>query len=145
VAYLLGAIPVAQSLNKKVVVSTATIALQEQIVFKDLPEVRHLSGLEFDFALAKGRGRYLCLSKLDRLLNDDAEIPFLSIDEQSLDASPSDIKLYKNMMGSLADNSWDGDKDNWPEELEGPSWQRVTTDHRQCTGRRCSFVRQCGH
>jgi ATP-dependent DNA helicase DinG len=70
VAYLLATLPVAQSLKKKVVISTATIALQEQIVHKDLPDVKRNTDLSFNFTLAKGRGRYLCLSKLDRLLMD---------------------------------------------------------------------------
>ena len=58
----------AQALNKRLVVATATIALQEQFVNKDLPDIRDSSGLDFSFALAKGRRRYVCLSKLDRLM-----------------------------------------------------------------------------
>src|SRR5690606_36285918 len=70
VAYLLPAIAIAKAMGKKLVVSTATVALQEQIVNKDLPELRQHSGLAFNFTLAKGRGRYLCLSKLDNLLSE---------------------------------------------------------------------------
>src|SRR5690606_27297855 len=44
---------------------------------------------------------------------------------------------------TLSLGQWDGDRDNWPRELPVQDWQPVTTDHRQCTGRRCSFVRQC--
>ena len=50
IAYSLAAIPVAKALKKKLVVSTATIALQEQFVFKDLPDIRQHSGLSFSFA-----------------------------------------------------------------------------------------------
>lgn len=143
VAYLLGVIPIAKALGKKVVVSTATVALQEQIVIKDLPELKRHSGLQFEYALAKGRGRYLCLSKLDRILTDDTDLAFTAVDEQSVDLTPADIALYKTMMTDLSESRWDGDKDNWPEELDSNAWARVTTDHRQCTGRRCSFVRNC--
>ena len=146
VAYLLAAIPVAKALGKKLVVSTATVALQEQIVYKDLPDLKRQSGLHFNFALAKGRGRYLCLSKLDRILTDvDAanssekalyEDEYPQIDEQAL-------TIYQSMMDALAANKWAGDKDEWSEELEPQVWSRVTTDHRQCTGRRCSNVSSC--
>ncbi len=143
VAYLLGTLPIAQSLNKTVVVSTATVALQEQIVYKDLPDLKKHSGLDFDFALAKGRGRYLCLSKLDRLLKDDLEAVFLGADEWDTTINAEDVKLYQKMMSQLADGEWGGDKDDWADELDAGTWARVTTDHRQCTGRRCEFVRQC--
>ena len=146
VAYLLGAIPVAQALNKKLVISTATIALQEQIVHKDLPDVQKNTDLNFSFSLAKGRGRYLCLSKLDRLLMEsdsqldakqalyEDELPL--VDEQS-------VTIYNSMVEALAAGEWDGDRDRWPTEIEQNVWQPVTTNHRECTGRRCSNVGQC--
>ncbi len=56
--------------GKRLVIATATVALQEQIVYKDLPDLMRNSGLNFTFALAKGRGRYMCLSKLDVLLQE---------------------------------------------------------------------------
>ncbi|WP_053979577.1 ATP-dependent DNA helicase DinG [Marinagarivorans algicola] len=141
VAYLLSAIPVARMLDKKVVISTATIALQEQIMFKDLPDVRKHSQLAFDYTLAKGRGRYLCLSKLDRLLAEE-EDPFLPLYEEVI-ASDADTPLYTDMIQKLAGNQWDGDRDSWKEEIPQQQWARVTTDHRQCTGRSCSHVRNC--
>lgn len=142
VAYLLATLPIAAHLGKKVVISTATVALQEQIVFKDLPDVKRHSGLQFAYGLVKGRGRYLCLSKLDRILQGDpGEVSFVS--ESDLAVSADELKLYSSMTQALAENRWDGDRDSWPTELEGPAWSKVTTDHRQCSGRRCSFVRQC--
>jgi ATP-dependent DNA helicase DinG len=68
IAYAVSAIPIAQALDKRLIVATATVALQEQFVNKDLPDIRQSSGLEFSYALAKGRRRYVCLSKLDRHL-----------------------------------------------------------------------------
>lgn len=62
VAYSLAAIACAKASGKRLVIATATVALQEQIVHKDLPDLLRNSGLAFSFALAKGRGRYLCLS-----------------------------------------------------------------------------------
>ena len=70
IAYTVAAVPIAQALEKTLIISTATVALQEQIIHKDLPDILHHSDLSFNFALAKGRGRYLCLSKLDAVLQD---------------------------------------------------------------------------
>ncbi len=144
IAYLLATLPIAKALGKKVVVSTATVALQEQIVFKDLPDLKRNGDMDFQYALAKGRGRYLCLTKLDRILSDfhaEPTIPLIEDEWAAIDEA--DMVLYRTMMDSLAQNQWDGDRDSWPEELDQPRWQRVTTDHRQCTGRRCSHVRNC--
>ncbi|MEY8213837.1 MAG: ATP-dependent DNA helicase DinG, partial [Colwellia sp.] len=63
-AYCLGAIPLALSRDKKVCISTATVALQEQLVDKDLPFLKKYAGINFDFTLAKGRQRYVCRQKL---------------------------------------------------------------------------------
>ncbi|TQV84649.1 ATP-dependent DNA helicase DinG [Exilibacterium tricleocarpae] len=146
VAYLIAALPIARALGKKLVISTATVALQEQIVNKDLPELREHSGLQFSFALAKGRGRYLCLSKLDRLLmeHESAQNPTRPLYEDELpQVGETSIKIYNTMVEALAANRWDGDRDNWPDAIDNEAWSRVTTDHRQCTGRRCSNVSSC--
>lgn len=144
VAYLISTLPVAAEKNKKIVLSSATVALQEQVVFKDLPDILQHSGLQFDFALAKGRGRYVCLTKLDRLVTveDDSQLIPL-YDEDYVEFSAEDKELYENLVRSLADGDWDGDRDSWPLEIEQGAWQRVTTDHRQCTGRKCSNIRNC--
>ena len=65
----------AKPAGKRLVIATATVALQEQIVYKDLPDLMRNSGLNFSFALAKGRGRYMCLSKLDMLLQEGHALP----------------------------------------------------------------------
>ncbi len=146
VAYLLATLPIARALGKKVVISTATVALQEQIVNKDIPEVLRHSGLHFKVSLAKGRGRYLCLSKLDRLLTevDMAADPNRALYEDEMpQASEQSVRIYQSMMDAMAANQWDGDRDNWKDGVEDQDWQRVTTDHRQCTGRRCANVSAC--
>jgi len=146
IAYLLPSIAIAKALGKKLVVSTATVALQEQIVYKDLPELHKHSGLSFSFALAKGRGRYLCLSKLDNLLAEyeSGLNPTRALYEDELPSvSSQGVKIYQSMMEALASNKWNGERDTWPQALEQDEWQIITTDHRQCTGRRCSNVSSC--
>lgn len=147
VAYSLAAIPVAKAAGKRLVISTATIALQEQIVNKDLPDILRNSGLNFSFTLAKGRGRYLCLSKLDLLLQEgqaqNSTAQLFAEEGFRIDVDENGLQLLTQMMERLAGNRWDGDRDSWSEAIEDADWARVTTDHSQCTNRRCPNFQQC--
>ena len=148
IAYAIAAMPMAKALGKKVVISTATVALQEQIVYQDLPDIREHSGLDFSFTLAKGRGRYLCLSRLDKALQNPASMNYqleLSDDRDSEHQvlEQSDRRIYESMLNDLDKEAWDGDRDNWPTELDPDTWQRVSTDHIQCTGKQCSHYDNC--
>src|SRR5690606_31816624 len=145
-AYSVAAIPVAQALDKTLVIATATIALQEQIVFKDLPDLAANSGLTFTYALAKGRSRYLCLSKLDTSLAASADNnPALALYPDEIAAQPDRavLDLMQRLLDELGGGAWDGDRDQWPEQIPDAVWARITTDHAQCTGRRCPHIRQC--
>jgi len=147
VAYSLAAIPTAKAAGKRLVIATATVALQEQIVYKDLPDLMRNSGLNFSFALAKGRGRYLCLSKLDLLLQEgQAQSATAQLFEEEgfkIDVDEQSQKLFTSMIEKLAGNKWDGDRDSWSEALEDQDWARLTTDHSQCTNRHCPNFQQC--
>jgi len=69
VAYCLAAIVASELLEKTVVVSTATVALQEQLFHKDLPRLAKIIP-ELRFDMLKGRGRYLCESRLQGAIHD---------------------------------------------------------------------------
>jgi ATP-dependent DNA helicase DinG len=142
-AYCLAAIPIGRALGKTVVISSATVALQEQVVLRDLPDLKARSGLAFNFALAKGRGRYLCLKRLDDRLKygDSGEIPLF---ESLTDEGPADGSgLYQELLQAFSERRWDGELDSWPEPIAMPAWRAVTTDHRGCTNNRCSYFKQC--
>jgi ATP-dependent DNA helicase DinG len=147
VAYCLATIPLAKAAGKRLVIATATVALQEQVVHKDLPDILRNSGLNFSFALAKGRGRYLCLSKLDLLLQEgqaqSATAQLFAEEGFSIAVDERSQKLFTQMIEKLAGNHWDGDRDSWSEALEDPDWARLTTDHSQCTNRHCPNFQQC--
>lgn len=147
VAYCLAAIPIARHLGKPLVISTATVALQEQIVLKDLPDILRNSGLKFGFSLAKGRGRYVCLAKLDNLLRENQSMAdqqqIFADDGFRIDVDEAGLKLYTRMVEALGGNKWDGERDSWPEALEDQDWSRLTTDHIQCSNRRCGHFQQC--
>ena len=144
IAYAVAAIPVARAMNKRLVVATATIALQEQFINKDLPDIRRHTGLDFSFALAKGRRRYVCLSKLDRSLSQGSdELLPLYPDDMGTTAGAEAVPVYNAMIDALGRGQWDGDRDNWPENIADEIWFGVTTDHSQCSGRRCPNISQC--
>ena len=71
VGYVLGAVPVVKARGLKLVIATATVALQDQLVARDLPDLVRETPLGFRFALAKGRGRYACVARLDRHVSGD--------------------------------------------------------------------------
>ena len=143
-AYAVAAIPIAQESNKTLVISTATVALQEQIIYRDLPDILTKSGLQFSVSLSKGRRRYICLSKLDQLLSGaDAKVLPLYIDEHMAAPDAESLSLYTDFAQKMATGKWAGDRDDWDTVIADDKWARVTTDHAQCTGRRCSHVKQC--
>ena len=135
-AYLLGVLPLAQKLGYKVVISTATVALQEQVILKDIPEIIEGSDFKFKFALAKGRGRYLCLSKLNMLLEgSDSLQGIMDLDgEELISLDANDVILYESMLSELNLGRWKGDRDDWSDPVVNDKWQPLTVNHRQCTG-----------
>ncbi|MBJ6137740.1 ATP-dependent DNA helicase DinG [Marinobacter litoralis] len=146
-AYLISAIPVAKALGKTLVISTATVALQDQIVLKDLPDLRKHSKLKFNWTLAKGRGRYLCMSRLEARLHDeghgDSDTMPLFLLDNPVDDEASSRATFEKMLGSYGSREWDGDRDHWPEQIPDEIWRQVTTDHRQCTNRHCAYFDSC--
>jgi len=145
VAYCLAAIPLAKALDKTLVISTATVALQEQIVYKDLPDISRQAGLKFEFALAKGRARYLCPAKLDTQLEGVNLDPTQGLYPDEIPAVNTEATnlLFQEMATNMASGEWAGDRDDWPKHIDNADWFKVTTDHRQCAGRRCAYIAQC--
>lgn len=142
-AYLLGALPVAIEQEKKLLISTATIALQEQILDKDLPDLKKNISLPFNVALAKGRGRYLCLLKLDKSLQQLSGLLSTTVDLFEQTPEEQDKELYESMLLEYGKGDWDGDKDRWPYEITQDQWSHLTATHRECSNRRCSHFQNC--
>ena len=145
VAYLVAALPIARKRGKKLVVASATIALQEQLLFRDLPDVMRNSGLEYEAALAKGRGRYICLLKLDHQLSEQVIDPVIPLYPDEFVAPDRALAgpIFDEMVGALGSGRWDGDFDSWPGSLDAGVKRLVSTEQSQCIGRRCPHVSQC--
>ena len=144
-AYVLGTLPVAMHLKKKVVLATATVALQEQVTLKDLPDIKRHGDLEFTFTLAKGRGRYLCLSRLDLLLQGNASLNAMAdlYGEVITPPNAQSLALYERMFRKINAGEWQGDRDDWEELLSDQEWTPVTVDNGQCIGQKCSNFSNC--
>jgi len=142
-AYLLAALPIAIEREKKLLVSTATVALQEQILDKDLPNLKKTISMPFNFALAKGRGRYLCLLKLDKALQHLSGLLSTTVDLFEQTPEEQDKDLYEAMLLAYGKGDWDGDRDRWPDEIENDQWSHLTATHRECSNRRCQHFENC--
>ncbi|MDQ4427420.1 DEAD/DEAH box helicase, partial [Thalassolituus sp.] len=141
-AYLIASLPVAIERERKLLVSTATVALQEQILDKDLPALKKHLSLPFNFALAKGRGRYLCLAKLDKALQQLSGI-LSTVDLFEQTPEEQDRELYEKMLVKYGSGDWDGDRDRWDDEIEHKQWSHLTATHRECSNRRCPHFQNC--
>ncbi len=128
-AYSLGAIPLALARDKKVCISTATVALQEQLVDKDLPFLKSHAGLKFDFALVKGRQRYVCRQKLSQAVTADSPQAGFTFAEKP---KATDIRILNAMHKALVDGSWLGDIDSWKSPVPHHIWSQVQSDKHSC-------------
>ena len=145
IGYLLAVLPIAKAKGKKVVLSTATVALQEQLLHKDLPEVAEHTGMNISFGLAKGRGRYFCISKAEQHLDAHGATGQQALyeDEVALRLDSETVEFYKSLLDEFASGRWDGDRDNLSQEISEQDWKPLTSDHLQCSNRRCSNFSAC--
>ncbi len=136
-AYLVPAILWARANRQRIIVSTHTINLQEQLVSKDLPELAELAepakqfGLEFSFALVKGRGNYLCQRKAAQV---EAQPGLLIEDDLSREMSDILAWSHKTTDGSLAD---------LPNRPHPAVWEQVISESDNCLRARCPFYSKC--
>jgi ATP-dependent DNA helicase DinG len=145
-AYLVPAIARAVDTDEPVVVSTATIALQRQLVDRDLPRLADSLADELprrpEFALLKGRGNYLCLNKIH---NGSATEP----DEQSQEELFEPVAataLGRDVQRLIAwsSSTETGDRDELTPGVPDRSWSQVSVSARECIGvARCPFGTDC--
>ena len=154
-AYSVPAIAMALARGTRVLISTATVALQEQLVHKDLPALAARMEQPFQFALAKGRGRYVCKLKLERLaggaaggedgLPDDDLFPEEAAAQRQRPRHDAEARMrfYASMADALATGGWDGDRDTLDSPPEPEAWSPVAAEASSCTGKHCPLFSQC--
>lgn len=123
--------------EKRVIISTNTIPLQQQLMKKELPLVKEVLkdlspewGEEFRFELAKGRGNYICQRRLDDLIKE-------SLKEEK-DYTPLLQKIKKHL-SSLTN----GDKEEIPFSIPVALFQQINGDAEDCAGKSSPFYRDC--
>ncbi|HGL9977628.1 TPA: ATP-dependent DNA helicase DinG, partial [Neisseria gonorrhoeae] len=146
-AYLLAGGIMAQTRGKRLIVSSATVALQEQLVDRDLPFLVEKSGLELTFALAKGRGRYLCPYKLYQLTQSNAQQNLLGFEAPAVlwdsKPKPEELKLLRDIADEFSARRFNGDRDAWPEKIDDAIWLKVTNDRHGCLKAACPNRPEC--
>lgn len=145
-AYLVPAIARAIITHQPVVVSTATIALQRQLVDRDLPRLADALAPNLprrpDFALLKGRGNYLCLNKIH---NGASEEPDDASQEELFDAvATTALGRDVQRLTEWASSTETGDRDEIVPGVPDRSWGQVSVSARECLGAsRCPFGTDC--
>ncbi len=132
-AILAAADPANETLkHRRIVVSTHTISLQEQLIQKDLPLLNAVIPLEFTAVLAKGRGNYLSLR---RMKNAIARAQHLFKEEEEFVAARA--------IAAWAKQTHDGSLSDLPYRPLRQVWDEMQSDHGNCMGRNCPEHAQC--
>jgi ATP-dependent DNA helicase DinG len=125
-AYL---VPALES-GRKVIVSTGTKALQDQLFFRDLPRVHHVLGSRAKVSLLKGRANYLCLYRLDQAVREGNPDRHLASQLSAIRAWSARTRRGDRMeMADIPEDS--------------PVWPRVTSTPENCLGSECRFFEDC--
>lgn len=131
-AYLVPAIEAAVERKSKVVISTHTINLQEQLLQKDIPFLRSVLPHEFSAVLVKGRGNYLSLRRLAGAVKRS----------DSLFTRPEDHDELARI-AAWAQRTTDGSRQDLDFKPSGIVWDAIQSDVGNCLGKRCKTYSQC--
>jgi ATP-dependent DNA helicase DinG len=127
--------------NKAVIVATATLALQKQLVDRDLPRMAQALGPSLPrpvtFAVLKGRNNYICLQKLHGSIPDDESDALFTTQRSALGEQVLAVREW-------AEQSDTGDRDDYPDDIDPRVWRSLSVGRRECVGEsRCSFGEEC--
>jgi ATP-dependent DNA helicase DinG len=148
-AYLIAGVEVARAQKKKLLIATATIALQEQLVERDIPLYLKLNGSDAKVALAKGRGRYMCPRNLRMASNSVADNGQMGLSfdaDLALWSKPPaerDKTILRKLIEAFDHHEWNGDMDAAPDTPGDMLRGMITTSAGGCTGRRCGYFMVC--
>ncbi|MBL5929461.1 ATP-dependent DNA helicase DinG [Lelliottia amnigena] len=143
-SYLIPGIAIAREEQKTLVISTANVALQDQIYSKDLPLLRKIIP-ELRFTAAFGRGRYVCPRNLAGLASSDATQQDLLafLDDDLTPNNKSEQDLCAKLKVDLDGYKWDGLRDHTDKAISDDLWRRLSTDKASCLNRNCHYYREC--
>ena len=144
-AYLVSCLPIAKALKKKLIIASANVALQEQILNKDIVEATKYSSVDFEFALAKGRSRYVCIRNLINLTEENSNSNALFEDALLWDEKPTktDLDNLSEMAENYSSKSWSGEIDDLESPPEHSLWQKIACNRFTCNSKNCEFYNDC--
>lgn len=126
-AYLIPSILHAVSKQKKAVICTHTINLQEQLTQKDLPMLEQILPVNFSYTMLKGRGNYLCSSRLKKVMRMGDQ----------LFTSPEMEELKR--IAEWAKTTTDGTRSDFDEEPDPKVWAQVCSERGLCSPKICGY------
>jgi ATP-dependent DNA helicase DinG len=129
--YLVPSVRFALKENKKAIISTHTINLQEQLLHKDIPILKKVLPVEFEAALMKGRQNYVCPRRLERALQN----------EQELFTGPERSELQR--LAEWARTTRDGSLSDLSVEPDPKVWAQVCSEAHICTQKTCGQNSRC--
>ncbi len=143
-AYLIPSLRHAVRTGRTVVVSTATIALQRQLVDRDLPRLAEALtkplGRAPKFAILKGRNNYLCLNKINSVIPEDTGGEAELFDAFAISRLGREVQR----LNEWASDTETGDRDELAPGVTDRAWRQVSVGSRECLGKsRCQFGQDC--
>ncbi|PID96661.1 MAG: ATP-dependent helicase [Actinomycetales bacterium] len=142
-AYLVPAVHHAFDTGRPAVVATATLALQAQIVDRDLPRladaVEPLLGRRPAFVMVKGRRNYLCLHKLAGGYPDDDGL--LAVGE--VDQAAGRLGKEIGRLRAWAETTTSGDRDELVPGVSERAWRQVSVSAHECLAGKCPMITEC--
>ena len=130
--------------DERVVVATATLALQHQLVERDIPALLEaaehlLPGGAPSYAVLKGRSNYACLHRVREGVPDDQGV-LVDVPEGTMGSEVLKLRAWAEQQ---AENGGPGDRDSAPKHTDR-LWRQVSVNHRECLGAtRCPFAQEC--
>lgn len=141
--YLAPALHHAGVSTKPIVVATATLALQAQIVKRDLPKLMEALSSEPEseaqVAILKGRNNYLCLHKLDGGYPEEEPDTLFDMPQRSMSRIGEEVLRLR----SWAEKTETGDRDELKPGVSDRAWAQVSVSASECLGKRCPLVEEC--
>ena len=136
-AYLVPAL----ALGTRVVVSTATKALQDQLSYRDLPQLSRSLGVPFQFAVLKGRSNYICRQRVKELSGEEEQLVLDHEDGRLTTDAKGKVRREVERLVSWAVHNGGrrrrkitGDRAELPWEPSEAAWAQVSTGWRECPG-----------
>jgi ATP-dependent DNA helicase DinG len=130
--------------DERVVIATATLALQHQLVERDIPALvsaieGQLPDVDTSFAVLKGRSNYACLHRVREGVPDD-QGTLVAMPEGSMGA---EVLKLREWVEEEASSGGSGERDNAPRHTDR-LWRQVSVNHRECLGAtKCPYAQEC--